>query len=165
MWTSISHSITTSIPRILEKSSPHINVRRSSKPVPYYHNSSLLPQWGYYYPATSNPIQVQLIWLDQIETVSKINPFRRFVEKVIKAVKANSKRLLCIHFNNLVHQKCKGTNSTKRLKSYDLQRWIYYRCYLKELPFFNAHNLSEETISTNDQTIQNSVHSEALEIS
>ena len=91
--------------------------------------------------------------------------FPSFCKESDKAVKANSKRLLCIHFNNLVHQKCKGTNSTKRLKYYDLQRWIYYRCYLKELPFFNAHNLSEETISINDQTIQNSVHSEALEIS
>ena len=40
LWTNISHSITTSIPRILKKSSPHINVRRSPKPVPYYHNSS-----------------------------------------------------------------------------------------------------------------------------
>ena len=38
-----------------------------------------------------------------------------------------------------------------------------YRCYLKELPFFNTQNLPEETISTNDQTIQNNVHSEALE--
>ena len=40
LWTNISHSITTSIPQILKKSSPHINIRRSSKPVTYYHNSS-----------------------------------------------------------------------------------------------------------------------------
>ena len=38
LWINISHTIITSTPRILEKSSPHINVRRSSKPVPYYHN-------------------------------------------------------------------------------------------------------------------------------
>ena len=79
LWTNISHSITTSIPRILEKSSPYINVR-SSKPVPYYHNSSAA--MGYYYPATSNPIQVQLIRLNQIETVSKINPFHRFFSRM-----------------------------------------------------------------------------------
>ena len=82
LWTNISHSITTSIPRILEKSSPYINVRRSSKPVPYYHNSSAT--MGCYYPATSNPIQVQLIRLNQIETVSKLNPFHRFVKNVIR---------------------------------------------------------------------------------
>ena len=64
---------------------------------------------------------------------------------------------------HLVHLKCIGTNSTKRLKSYDSQRWIYYRCHLKELPFFHAQNLSKETISTTDQTIQINVHSEALE--
>ena len=57
---------------------------------------------------------------------------------------------------------CIGTNSTKRLKSFDPQRLVCYRCYLKELPFFNTQNLSEETISITDQTIQNSVHSEAL---
>ena len=33
-------------------------------------------------------------------------------------------------------------NSTKRLKSYDAQRWICYRCHLKELQFFNKQNLS-----------------------
>ena len=49
------------------------------------------------------------------------------------------------------------------MKSYDRQRWIYYRCYLKELPFFNTRNLLEETISITDQSIQNNVHSEALE--
>ena len=57
---------------------------------------------------------------------------------------------------------CIGTNATKRLKSFDPQRWICYRCYLKELQFFNTQNLSEETISITDQTIPNSVHSEAL---
>ena len=40
LWINIPLSTTTSIPRILEKSSTHINLRRSSKPVPYYHNSS-----------------------------------------------------------------------------------------------------------------------------
>ena len=63
----------------------------------------------------------------------------------------------------MFHLKCIGTNSTKRLKSYDPQRRIYYRYYLKELPFFNTQNLSEEIISITDQTIQNNVHSEALE--
>ena len=82
LWTNSLHRITKSIPRILEKLSPRINVRRSSKPVPYYHN--LLPQCGYYYPATSNPIQVKLMRLSQIETVRKINPFRRSVKNVAK---------------------------------------------------------------------------------
>ena len=68
-----------------------------------------------------------------------------------------------MHVSNLVHLKCIGTNSTKRLKLYDPQRWIYYQCYLKELPFFNTQNLSEETVSLTDQTIQNNVHSEGLE--
>ena len=89
--------------------------------------------------------------------------FPSFCQQCNKKVKANSKRLLCIHWNNMVHLKCIGTNSTKRLKSYDPQRWICYRCYLKKLPFFNTQNLSEETISITDQTIQNNVHSEALE--
>ena len=40
LWTNISHSTTTSMPQILKKSLPHINIRRSSKPVTYYHNSS-----------------------------------------------------------------------------------------------------------------------------
>ena len=46
--------------------------------------------------------------------------------KEYKTAKANSKRLLCIHSNNLVHLKFLGTNSAKRLKSYDPQRWICY---------------------------------------
>ena len=74
-------------------------------------------------------------------------PFPSFCQECNKMVKTNSKRLLCIHCNNLVHLKCIGTNSTKRMKSFDPQRWICCRCYLKELPFFNAQSLSEETIS------------------
>ena len=70
--------------------------------------------------------------------------------------------MLSLHWNNLVHLKCIGTNSTKRLKSFDPQWWICYQCYLKELPFFNTQNLSEETIPITDQTIQN-IYSEALE--
>ena len=89
--------------------------------------------------------------------------FPSFCQQCNKKVKANSKRLLCIHWNNMVHLKCIGTNSTKRLKSYDPQRWICYRCYLKKLPFFNTQNLSKETISVTDQAIQNNVHSETLE--
>ena len=38
-----------------------------------------------------------------------------------------------------------------------------YRCYLKELPFFNTQNLSEETISITDRTTQNNLYSQALE--
>ena len=81
LWTNISHSITTSIPRILEKSSPHINVRRSSKPVPPY-NSSVTMRLLLSGDIESNPGRVNPT--ESIETVSKINPFRRFVKNVIK---------------------------------------------------------------------------------
>ena len=63
LQTNISHNIATSIPQILEKSSPHINVRESSKSVPYYHNST----------ATR-----------RLFLLSKINPFRHFVKNVIE---------------------------------------------------------------------------------
>ena len=60
LWTNVSHSITTSIPRILEKLLPNINVRRSSKPVSYYHTSSatmrlLLSSNIESYPGPVNP--------------------------------------------------------------------------------------------------------------
>ena len=61
--------------------------------------------------------------------------FPSFCQECNKTVKANSKRLLCIHCNNLVYLKRIDTNSTTRLKSYDPQRWICCRFYLKELPF------------------------------
>ena len=112
----ISHSITTSIPRILEKSSPHINVGISSKPVPYHHNNS---------SAT-----IRLLLSSDIESnAAPVNPtesnrnrkpkkyFPQFCQKCNKTLKANSKRLLCIHCNNLIHLKCMSTNSTNRLKS------------------------------------------------
>ena len=89
--------------------------------------------------------------------------FPSICQECNKTVKANFKRLLSIHCNSMVHLKRLGTNSTNRLKSYDPQRWICCRCYLKELQFFNTQNLSEETISITDQTIQNNVHSEVLE--
>ena len=161
LWTNISHSITTSIPRILEKSSPHINVRRSSKPVPYYHNSSATMWLLLSGDIESNPGPVNPTEANRKRTQNK--SFELICQECNKTVKANFKRLLCIHCNNLVHLKCLGTNSTKRLKSYDQQRWICCRCYLKELPFFNTQNLSEEAISITDQTIQNNVHSEVLE--
>ena len=124
LWTNISHSITTSISRILEKSSPHIKVRRSSKPVPYYHYSSATMRLLLSGDIESNPGPVN-------PTESKRNckqnkSFPSFCQECNKTVKANSKRLLCIHCNNLVHLKFMGTNSTKRLKSYYPQRWICY---------------------------------------
>ena len=160
-WTNILPSITTSIPRILEKSSPHINGRRSSKPVPYYHNSSATMRLLLSGDIKSNTGPVNPTESNRNRKQNK--SFRSFCQECNKTVKANSKSPLCIHCNNLVHLKCIGTNSTKRLKSHDPQRWICYRCYLKELPFFNTQNLSEGTISKTDQTIQNKVHSEALE--
>ena len=133
LWTNISHSITTSVPRTLGESSPHINIRRSSKPVLYYHNSSAT-MW--------------LLLSAEIESnLDPINPtksnrnrkqnksFPLFCQECNKTVKSNSKRLLYIHCNNLVHLKYISTNSTKRLNSCDPQRWICYRCYLKELLF------------------------------
>ena len=65
--TNISHAIATSIPRTLVKSSPHINVRRSSNSVLYYHNS--------------------FATMRLLLSVSKINPFRRFVKNAIKQKK------------------------------------------------------------------------------
>ena len=150
LWTNISHSVTISTPRISEKSSPHINVRRSSEPEPYYHNSSVT-MWL----LLSGDIESNLGPVNPTESNRNRKQNKSFpsvCQECNKTVKANSKCLLCIHCNNLVHLKCIGTNSTKRLKSYDPQRWICCRFYLKELPFFNTQNLSEETISITDQT-------------
>ena len=118
LWTNISHSITTSIPRILEKSSPHINVRRSSKPVPYYHNSSATMRL-----LLSGNIESNLGPVNSTESNrnrKQNKSFPSFCQECNKTVKANSKRLLCIHYNNLVRLKCIGTNSTKRLRLNDL---------------------------------------------
>ena len=116
LWTNISHSITTPIPRIVKKSSPHINVRRSSKPVRYYHTSSATMR-----PLLSGDIESNPGPVNPTKSNSKRkqdNSFPLFCQECNKTVKANSKRLLCIHCNNLTHLKCIGTNSTKRLKSY-----------------------------------------------
>ena len=112
----------------------------------------------------SNPGQVNATESNRNRKQNK--SFPSFCQECSKTVKANSKHLLCIHYNNLVYLKCIGTNSTKRLKvirSATVDIWICYRCYLKELLFFNTQNLSEETISITDQTIQKNVHSKALE--
>ena len=133
LWTKTSHSITTSIQPILEKSSPRINVRRLSKPVPYYHNSSATMRLLLPADIESNPGLV--IPTESNRNCKKNKSFASFCQECNKTVKANSKRLLCIHCNNLVQLKFIGTNSAKRLKSYDLQRSICCRCYLKELQF------------------------------
>ena len=117
LWTNISHSITTSIPRIVKKSSPHINVRRSSKPVPYYHTSSATLRPLLSGDIESNPGPVNPTKSNRKR--KQDNSFPLFCQECNKTVKANSKRLSCIHCNNLVHLKCIGTNSAKRLKSYD----------------------------------------------
>ena len=161
LWTNTSHSITTSIPRIFEKSSPHISVRRPSKPIPCYNNSSATMRLLLSGEIKSNPDPVHPTKSNRNRKQNKSFPL--FCQECNKTVKANSKCPLCIYCNTLVHLKCMSTNSTKRLKSYDPQRLICCRCYLKELPFFNTQNLTEETISITDQTIHNNVHSEALE--
>ena len=117
LWTNISHSITPSISRILEKSSPYINARKSSKPVPYYHNSSTTMRLLLSGDIESNPGPINLTESNRNRKQNK--SFPSFCQEWNKTVKANSKHLLCIHCNNLVHLKCIGTNSTKRLKSYD----------------------------------------------
>ena len=160
LWTNISHSTTISIPWILEKSSPHINLRRSSKPVPYYHNSSATIRLLLFGDIESSPGPVNPIQSNRNRKQNKF--FSSLRQECNKTVKTNYKRLLCIHCNNLFHLKYIGTNSKKRLKSHDPQRWICYRCYLKELPFFNTQNLLEEIISITDQTTKNNVHSEAF---
>ena len=125
-----------SIPRILKKSSPHINVRIPSKPVPYYHNSS----------AT-----MQLLLSGDIKSnLSPVNP----TESNRNRKQSKSLLPLCHTIRN---------DALSVLKSHDPQRLIFYRCYLKEIPFFNTHNLLEKTILITDQTIQNNVHSESLE--
>ena len=125
--------------------------------------TNLLLQCRYCYPATfkSNLGPVNPTELNRNRKQNK--SFPSFCQGCNKIVKANSKRLLCIYCNNLARLKCIDTNSTKRLNSYDPQRWLCYRCYLKELPFFNTQDLSEETISITDQTIQNIFHSQNLE--
>ena len=133
LWTKTSHSITTSIQPILEKSSPRINVRRLSKPVPYYHNSSATMRLLLSADIESNPGLVKPT--ESNRNCKKNKSFASFCQECNKTVKANSKRLLCIHCNNLVYLKRIDTNSTTRLKSYDPQRWICCRFYLKELPF------------------------------
>ena len=133
LWTKTSHSITTSIQPILEKSSPRINVRRLSKPVPYYHNSSATMRLLLSADIESNPGLVKPT--ESNRNCKKNKSFASFCQECNKTVKANSRRLLCIHCNNLVYLKRIDTNSTTRLKSYDPQRWICCRFYLKELPF------------------------------
>ena len=140
LWTNISHGITTSIPRILEKSSPLVNVRRSSKPAPYYHNFSATVQLLQSGDIEFNPGPVNPTESNRNCKQNKFLP--SFCKEFNKAVKANSKRLLCIHCNNLVHLKCIGTNSTK----------IKVIRSAKELAFFDTQNLSEETVSITDQT-------------
>ena len=58
-----------------------------------------------------------------------------------KKVKANSKRLLCIHWNNMVHLKCIGTNSTKRLKSYDPHNNAYIIVVIWRNYHFSIHKI------------------------
>ena len=135
--------------------------RRSSKLVPYHHNSSASVRLLLSADTESNPGLVNPTYSNRNRKQNK--SFPSFCEEYIKTVKANSKRLICIHCNNLVHLKSIGTHSTKRLRLCDPQRWTCYWCYLKELPFFNTQNLSEKTISITDQARRKNVHSKALE--
>ena len=88
LWTNISHSITTSIPLILEKSSPNINVRRPSKPVIYYHNSSVTMQLLISDGIESNPSPVNPTESNRNRQQNKTFP--SFCQECNKTVKANS---------------------------------------------------------------------------
>ena len=100
LWTNILHSITTPIPRILEKSSPHINARRLAKHVPYYCNSSATMRLLLSGNIESNPGPVNPTESNRNRKQNK--SFPSFCQECNKTVKANSKRLLCIHCINLV---------------------------------------------------------------
>ena len=91
LWKDISHSITTSIPRVLEKSSPHINVRRSSKPVPYYHNSSTKIRLSLSGDIKSNLGPVNPTESNKNRKQNK--SFPSFYQECNKTVKASSKPL------------------------------------------------------------------------
>ena len=98
--TNISHSITTPIPRILEKSPPRINARRPAKHVHYYGNSSATMRLLLSGKIESNPGPVNPTESNRKRKQNK--SFPSFCQEYNKTVKANSKRLLCIHCINLV---------------------------------------------------------------
>ena len=95
LWTNISHSITTSIPRILKKSSPHINVRRSPKPVPYYHNSSATMRLLLSGDIETNPGQVNPTESNRSRKQNKC--FLSFFKNVIK----QQKRILDAYYASI----------------------------------------------------------------
>ena len=111
----------------------HITVRRSSKPVPYYCNSSatfrlILPS-----DIESNPgPDKECASIRKRKQSKPISPTCQVCSKIVRA---NVDRLLCIHCKNLFHLKCKETWSVKKIQSYDVQQGVCQDCHVKELPF------------------------------
>ena len=105
---------------ILEKLVSHINLRRSSKPVDEYNNSSAILRLILPGDVDSNPGPDKEGTSNRKRKQSKSIPTTCQVRW--KAVKANVNRLLCIRSIE--------TCSVKKIKSFDLQQWVCHNCHL-----------------------------------
>ena len=113
-------------------------IRKLSKPVLYYNNSS----------ATH-----RLILSGDNETNTG---------SANRTVRINSKRLMCINFKSLVHLQCSTLITILIIKnSLKAREWVCESCHFKELPFLGLREVQEINVTP---TTNNSVGYENIHI-
>ena len=122
---------------IREKPTPCIQkrtIRKSSKPVLYYNNSSATHRLILSGDIETNPGPANR---DNHQTKPEFDRLRSSTcDLCNKTVRINSKKLMCIHCKSLVHLQCSTLKAILIIKSSrKAHEWVCESCHFRELPF------------------------------
>ena len=109
-------------------------IRKSSKPVLYYNNSSATYRLILSMDIETNPGPANR---DKQQTKPKSDRLRSSTcDLCNKTVRINSKKLMCVHCKSLVHLHCSTLKAILIIKnSRKAHEWVCESCHFRELPF------------------------------
>ena len=150
---------------IREKPTPCMQkrtIKKSSKPVLYYNNSSATHRLILFGDIETNRGPANC---DNHQTKPKSDRLRSsYCDLCSKTVRINSKKLMCIHCKSLVHLQCSGLKAILIIKnSRKTHEWVCESCHFRELPFSGVREFHE--ITATSPTKINSVDYENIHIS
>ena len=135
---------------IREKPTPCMQkrtIRKSSKPVLYYNNSSATHRLILSGDIETHPGPANR---DNQQTKPKSDRLRSSTcDLCNKTVRINSKKLMCIHCKSLVHLQCSTLKAILIIKnSRKAHEWVCESCHFRELPFSGVRVFHEITATS-----------------
>ena len=132
-------------------------IRKSSKLVPYYNNSSATHRLILSGDTETNPGPANR---DNQQTKPKSDRIRSSnCDLCNKTVQINSKKLMCIHCKSLVHLQCSTLKAILMIKnSRKAHEWVCESCHFKEPPFSGLREFHEITATKINSIDYENIH-------